>query len=81
MERWVAIVLASLAGLVVRAGVGGTLYFVERGPEGPQGEQGERGSRGPAGPALDPSDLQGQIDELMTWWTSLLWGRTTSRSR
>lgn len=47
MQRWLAITLCCVAGLVGgAAGVGATLYFAERGPQGEQGEPGPRGSPG-----------------------------------
>jgi hypothetical protein len=67
-RRWLLPVVACAAALVGgTAGVGGALYFAERGPEGPQGAQGEPGDRGPrgfAGSSFDPSELESQITSV-----------------
>jgi hypothetical protein len=65
----VAIAVCALVGLIAAGiGVGGTLLFVERGPEGARGEQGPVGAEGPsgdAGPVEDDLDaLQGQVDDI-----------------
>jgi len=52
----------------VGAGVGGTLLFVERGPQGAEGKSGPRGAPGPPGPAVDVAaetqDLEARISDL-----------------
>jgi hypothetical protein len=65
----VAIAVCALVGVIATGiGVGGTLLFVERGPEGARGEQGPAGAQGPpgdAGPVEDDLEaLQGQVDDI-----------------
>lgn len=67
---WFFLLCLAIAGVIgAAAGIGGTLWLAERGPEGPAGDQGPMGVKGEAGEdarnvSADVDDLQSQIYDL-----------------